>query len=141
MGKHHAVILDEQSFNPDDLDLSGLLTLVDSWGRHLATSVDQRFKRLENATIAIANKVVFDKELLEKLPQLKIILLTATGMDNIDRDYCQKHGIATKNVIDYCSSSVSQHVFTFILALSTKLMPYQDFTKKGGWTRIKSSPI
>ena len=135
MKKHHAVILDEQSFNPDDLDLSELLKLVDSWDRYLATSVDQRFERLKNATIAIANKVVFDKELLEKLPQLKIILLTATGMDNIDCDYCQKHNIITKNVTDYCSQAVAQHVFTLILALSTKLMSYQNFTKKGDWTR------
>lgn len=135
MIKQHAVILDEQSFNPGDLDLSHLITLVDSWERHLATSTTQRFERLEHATIAIANKIVFDSALLEKLPQLNIILLTATGRDNIDLDYCQQHGIITKNVTDYCSSAVAQHVFTLILALSTQLMAYQDFTKKGEWTR------
>ncbi len=135
MSKHHAVILDEKSFNSGDLDLSNLLKLVDSWDRHLATSTEQRFERLKNATIAIANKVVFDKELLEKLPRLKIILLTATGMDNIDLNYCKNNGIITKNVTDYCSSSVAQHVFSLMLALSTQLISYQDFTKKGGWTR------
>ncbi|HIO91919.1 MAG TPA: D-2-hydroxyacid dehydrogenase [Leucothrix mucor] len=137
MSKHHAVILDETTFNAGDLDLSALIRLVDSWERHPSTTKEQRFERLEQATIAIANKVVFDQALLEKLPKLKIILLTATGMDNVDREYCQQHGIVTKSVTDYCTSTVSQHVFSLILALSTKLIDYQAFTKSGEWSNGK----
>ncbi len=131
----HAVILDEKSFNPGDLDLNALIALNDSWDRYGGTNPEQRLKRLENATIAIANKVVFDAELLKQLPDLKLILLTATGMDNIDRDYCDLHGISYNNVTDYCSGAVSQHVFTLMLALSTQLLPYQEFTKSGDWSR------
>ena len=135
MKNQHAVILDEKSFNPDDLDLSGLIALLSSWERYDSTTPDQKLERLQNATVAIANKVVFDAELLKQLPDLKLILLTATGMDNIDRDYCDSHGIAYNNVTDYCSGAVSQHVFTLMLALSTQLLPYQAFTKSGDWSR------
>lgn len=130
-----AVILDEESFNPGDLDLSGLIALLDNWERYPATKPEQREERLAGKQIAIANKVVFDAPLLEKLPELKAILLTATGMDNVDRDYCKEHGIATYNVTDYCTASVSQHVFSLILALKTQLIPYQNMTRNGDWSR------
>ncbi len=137
MTKQHAVILDEESFNPGDLNMAGLIGLLDSWQRYNATPVEKRLERLQNATIAIANKVVFDADLLKQLPNLKLILLTATGMDNIDRDYCDAHGITYKNVTDYCTGAVSQHVFTLILALATQLIPYSTFAKSGEWSRSK----
>ena len=61
---NHAVILDEKSFNPGDLNLDNLIALLDSWQRYDKTSSEQRFERLENATIAIANKVVLIKRCL-----------------------------------------------------------------------------
>ena len=136
--KNHAVILDEESFNPGDLDLTELISLLDSWDRYPSTRPDQRLERLQNATIAIANKVVFDADLLKQLPHLELILLTATGLDNVDRDYCEKHNIAYYNVSDYCTSAVSQHVFALMLALSTQLIPYNDFCKNGLWSRSGS---
>lgn len=132
---NHAVILDEKSFNSGDLNLDGLIALNDSWERYDSTSPDQRLERLQNATIAIANKVVFDADLLKQLPDLKLILLTATGMDNVDRDYCDANDIAFYNVTDYCTAAVSQHVFSLILALSTQLISYNKFSKNGNWSQ------
>lgn len=136
--KNHAVILDEQSFNPGDLDLTPLISQLNSWDQYGATSTDQRLERLQNANIAIANKVIFDADLLKQLPELKLILLTATGMDNVDRDYCKQHGIAFYNVSDYCTGAVSQHVFALILALSTQLISYNNFCKNGNWSQSGS---
>ena len=133
--KNKAIVLDEKSFNPGDLDLSGLYDLLDDWTIYQGTSHEQRFERLEDATITIINKVVLDQTLLEKLPKLKLILLTATGMDNVDLEYCKQHSITVNNVTDYCTASVSQHVFSLILALTTQLFPYQQLTKSGDWSR------
>jgi len=133
--KHHAVVLDEKSFNPGDLDLSGLYALLDNWEIHEGTSPEQRFERLENADIVITNKLVLDQLLLEKLPKLKLILLTATGMDNVDLEFCKQQGITVNNVTDYCTASVSQHVFSLILALTTQLLKYQTLTTNGDWSR------
>jgi glycerate dehydrogenase len=130
-----AVVLDEKSFNPGDLDLSGLYALLGNWTIHEGTSPEQRLERLEGADIVIANKVVLDQPLLENLPKLKLILLTATGMDNVDLAFCEQQGITVNNVTDYCTASVSQHVFSLILALSTQLFSYQKLTKSGDWSR------
>ena len=56
-------------------------------------------------------------------------------MDNVDLDACKEKNIAAFNVSDYCTPSVSQHVFALILALSTKLIPYQTMTRNGEWSR------
>jgi len=138
MTKQQGVILDEESFNPGDLKMDGLISLLDSWQRYNATPSNKRLERLQNATIAIANKVVFDADLLKQLPKLKLILLTATGMDNIDRDYCDAHGIAYKNVTDYCTASVSQHVSRDILSFLVKgfVTTFAPIIKSGAFSAI-----
>ncbi|MCK5813643.1 MAG: D-2-hydroxyacid dehydrogenase [Cocleimonas sp.] len=133
-----AAILDEATFNANDLNLDSLLNLVKYWHRYPSTTVAQRPEHLANIHIAVTNKVVFDKPLLESLPELKLILLTATGMDNVDRDTCKALGIAVFNVTNYCTTSVAQHVFSLILALSRQLIPYQNMTKTGDWSRSEN---
>lgn len=135
MNNYKAAILDETSFNPGDLDLTNLLTLNSHWQRYDSTTKEQRLERLQNIQIAVANKVVFDKEILTQLPDLKVILLTATGMDNVDLDYCKTHQISVYNLSDYGTPSVSQHVFSLLLALSTSLNAYQTMTRNGQWSQ------
>ena len=133
----NAVILDETSFNPGDLDLTNLLELNKNWQRYDSTTKDQRLERLQNMHIAVANKVVFDGEVLAQLPELKVILLTATGLDNIDLEYCQANDISVYNVSDYGTASVSQHVFSLLLALATSLNDYQTMTRNGEWSKCE----
>lgn len=137
MHNYNALILDETSFNADDLDLTNLLKLNDNWQRYDLTTKEQRLERLKNVHIAVANKVLFDSDLLAQLPDLKVILLTATGMDNVDIDYCKAHNISTYNVSDYCTPALSQHVFTLMLALSTNLNAYQTMTRNGEWSKAE----
>ena len=135
MNNLNATILDETSFNNNsDLDLTALLALNKNWTRYDKTNKEQRLERLQNIHIVVANKVVFDHELLEQLPDLKVILLTATGMDNVDRDYCNANGIEFYNVTDYCTPSLAQHVFTLILSLATSINAYQKVTRNGEWS-------
>lgn len=135
MNEYNAVILDETSFNPGDLDLSNLLALNKNWQRYDSTTKEQRLERLKNVHIAVANKIVFDSALLAQLPDLKLILLTATGMDNVDLEYCKERDISVYNVSDYGTPSVSQHVFSLLLALTTSLNSYQTMTRNGDWSK------
>ncbi len=132
---YRVAILDETTVNPGDLDLSELIELANDCQRYPNTNAEQRLERLEGIDVAIANKVVFDRDLLTQCTDLKAILLTATGMDNVDLEACKELGIAAYNVTDYGTASVSQHVFTLILALSTSLNAYQSMTRDGGWAK------
>jgi glycerate dehydrogenase len=131
----NAALLDEATFNANDLQLDPLFHLVKQWKRYPFTTEEQRISHLAGINIAVSNKVVFDAPLLENLPDLKVILLTGTGKDNVDLETCQQQGIAVYNVTDYCTASVAQHVFSLILALSTNLIAYQHMTKTGEWTQ------
>lgn len=128
-----AVMLDEASFTLGDLDLSALLEQVQNWRRYPATEPAQREARLKDARIAVINKVKLDEKLLARLPTLKLILLTATGTDNVDLGACRERGIVVCNVSDYGTPSVSQHVMSLILALSTSLLNYAHETRSGAW--------
>jgi len=135
MLEHRGVMLDEQSYTLGDLDLTALITQLDDWVRYPATTDAQRYERLEYASIAVINKVRLDAQLIASLPHLKLILLTATGTDNVDLGACRARGITVCNVGDYGTPSVAQHVFSLILALSTSLLDYVSETTSGAWSQ------
>ena len=135
MNSHYGVLLDETSYNLGDLDLEPMLSQLEHWDRYAATEPPLRRERLERATIVVINKVRLDEALIEQLPQLRLVLITATGTDNVDLQACRERGITVCNVEDYCTASVAQHVFALILALATSLPEYMRETVSGDWTR------
>lgn len=74
------------------------------------------------------------KEVLEKFPHLKYIATRSTGFDHIDLDYCKEKGIIVSNVPAYGVHSVAEHTFALILALSQKIIPSVERTRKGDFT-------
>ena len=134
MKSHYAVMLDEATFTSGDLELSALVNQVDRWDRYPSTAVEQRLERLQNASIVLTNKVRLDAEILSSLPKLQLILLTGTGTNHIDLVSCQARGITVCNVTGYGTSSIAQHVFTLLLALSTNLLNYVNETTSGAWS-------
>lgn len=74
------------------------------------------------------------KELLAKLPNLKHITTRSTGYDHIDLAYCTQKGITVCNVPEYGTHTVAEHTFTLILALSRKLIPSVERTKRGDFS-------
>ena len=48
---------------------------------------------LAQATIAICNKVALRAEALSQLPNLRLIAVAATGVDNVDLAFCRSHNI------------------------------------------------
>lgn len=75
-----------------------------------------------------------DRSVLERLPKLRLIATRSTGVDHIDLDYCDEHGIAVKNVPTYGESTVAEHVFALLLALSHHVIDAVDRTRKGDFS-------
>ena len=105
---------------------------------HETTLPQETALRLQEATIAITNKVKIGKEVMEACPKLKLICITATGMDNIDLEAAKALGIEVKNVAGYSTHSVAQHTFALVLELLTHVSYYDGFVKDDGWVQ---SPI
>lgn len=73
------------------------------------------------------------KEVLEKMPKLKLIVTRSMGFDHIDLSYCKRKGITVCNVPNYGANTVAEHTFALILALSRNLIPSIERTRRGNF--------
>lgn len=62
-----------------------------------------------------------NKDIINKLPNLKLIATRSTGFDHIDVDYCKAKNIVVSNVPEYGSSTVAEHTFALLLNLTRKI--------------------
>ena len=131
----HGVFLDADTVDPGDLDLGGLHALPVSWVTFGTTSLDKTAARIKNATVVIVNKVMLDRQHLVGAPKLQLVVIAATGTNNIDQSAARELGITVCNVRNYGTPSVVQHVFALILALTTRLPQYQNAISEGRWQR------
>lgn len=95
-----------------------------NWIEYDRTTAEETFERSKEADIIITSKVIFDREMLSRLPKLKLIAITATGTNNIDTVAAKELGIAVKNVTGYSSVTVPEHVLGMIFALKHSLVGY-----------------
>src|SRR5262245_35239046 len=107
------------------------------WIEYLETEVAETVSRLQRATIVISNKLPLRKEALAQLPQLKLIAVAPTGVDNIDLDYCRKHKIAVCNTRGYAVDSLPEHALMLMLALRRNLIAYREDVNAGRWREAK----
>jgi len=107
-----------------------------TWREYPVTHAAQVEERLRDASIAITNKVPLRAATLQRLPQLKLIAVAATGYDVIDIDYCKGHGIAVANIRNYAVHTVPEHTFTLITALRRNLLAYRQDVERGRWQQV-----
>jgi glycerate dehydrogenase len=103
------------------------------WEEHAQTVEQMVADRLAGATVAITNKVPIRRATLEKLPDLKLITMAATGYDVIDIDACRERGVAVANIRNYAVHTVPEHSFAMIFALRRNLIAYRDDVLRGRW--------
>ncbi|AFI03739.1 D-2-hydroxyacid dehydrogenase [Helicobacter cetorum] len=99
------------------------------------TLANEVLERSKEAEILVLNKVVLNRELLKKLPKLKLICITATGMDNVDLKSAKELGIEVKNVSAYSTESVAQHTLACALSLLGRLSYYDNYCKSGEYSQ------
>lgn len=129
------VVLDHASLSPEDLDWRGFEALGLELVCHSGTAKAEVASHLADAAIAVTNKVVIDAAVMAECPTLKLICVTATGTNNIDREAARARGIAVCNAQGYATPSVVQHTWSLILALTTRLSDYQAAIARGDWVR------
>lgn len=129
------VMLDRDSLHPADLEFGGLAATLDDWQWHPATAVPELAERLAGCTVVVTNKVPLDAAAIAAAPELRLICVAATGVDNIDLDAARARGIPVCNVRNYGTAAVGQHVFALLLALATRWHEYAADVRAGDWSR------
>lgn len=73
-------------------------------------------KDCEILSVFIASKV--SKEVLDSLPNLRLVVTRSTGFDHINLEECKKRKIRVCNVPTYGENSVAEHAFALLLSIS-----------------------
>ncbi|MCF8346430.1 MAG: D-2-hydroxyacid dehydrogenase [Bacteroidales bacterium] len=102
------------------------------------TPPGQVVERCMGKEIVITNKVAIEAEMMDQLPDLKLICIAATGIDNIDLEYAKKRGVQVKNVVNYSTDSVAQLTFTMLLHLVNRPFYYDNYVKSGAYAKSHS---
>ena len=91
--------------------------------------------RVCGAHIVITNKVVISADIIADNPQLELIAVSATGVNNVDIGAAKAAGIAVCNVRAYGNESVAEHAFMLMIALMRNLPAYQRDVAAGLWEK------
>lgn len=121
------VFLDVKTIG-EDIDLSGFDALGEVVKYPFSTP-EQALERTEDADVIILNKVEINEKSIGNAKNLKLVCVTATGTNNLDKEYLAERGIAWRNVAGYSTESVAQHTFALLFYLLEKLRYYDDYVK------------
>lgn len=121
------VFLDAKSIG-EDIDLSGYDQLGEVVRYPYSTSEEAR-ERTRDADVIILNKTEINEQSIGEADKLKLVCVTATGTNNLDKAYLAERGIEWRNVAGYSTESVAQHTFALLFYLMEKLRYYDDYVK------------
>ena len=125
-------VLDGYTVNPGDnpwteLEKLGELTVYDR------TEQDQIVERSIDAEIIMINKTVLTEKTISSLPNLKYIVVLATGYNAVDINAARACGVTVSNIPAYSPPSVAQHVFAMLLDFANKVSLHDNAVKNGEW--------
>jgi glycerate dehydrogenase len=131
-----AIFLDYASVSfRGDLDPAPLHEVLPGLELREHSSQQQVAGLVGDAEVVLVNKLRIDRKAIAASPRLKLILLAATGTNNVDLEAARERGIAVCNLQDYCTSSVVQHVMGLLLLLTQRLREYDALVRSGAWQR------
>lgn len=129
------VFLDRKTIG-EDLDLSGFNRFgeVVMYDFSMPEEVPERVK---DADVIVLNKTRIDENTVGEAPKLKLVCVTATGTNNLDKDFLVRRGIEWRNVAGYSTETVAQHTFALLFYLFEHLGYYDEYVKSGKYAGDK----
>ena len=121
------VFLDAKTIG-DDIDLTGFDALGEVIKYEFSTPQEAR-ERSKDADVLVLNKVLIDEQSIGEAEHLKLVCVTATGTNNLDKEYLAERGIEWRNVAGYSTETVAQHTFALLFYLLEKLHYYDGYVK------------
>ncbi|MCR5416997.1 MAG: D-2-hydroxyacid dehydrogenase [Pseudobutyrivibrio sp.] len=121
------VFLDRKTIG-EDIDLDGFKKFGEVVTYDYST-VEEAAERTKDADIIVLNKVTVNESTIKDAKNLKLVCVTATGTNNLDKDYLALRGIEWRNVAGYSTEAVAQHTFTLALNLLEHISYYDDYVK------------
>ena len=130
-----AVFLDYASLDQNDLDTSALSSAFTELQLFASTDASEVLARVRDADVIISNKVIIDAATMQHCAKLKLILISATGTNNIDLEQARQQGIVVCNCQGYGTAAVAQHTLMLMLNLATSCLQYDRAVQQGEWNK------
>jgi lactate dehydrogenase-like 2-hydroxyacid dehydrogenase len=73
--------------------------------------------------------------LMKQLPNLKLVACFGVGVDAIDLDYCNEHGIAVSNTPEVLSEDVADLALALLLGAIRQVPQADRFVREGQWLK------
>ena len=122
------VFLDVKTIG-EDIDLSAFDALGEVVKYDFSTPEEAR-ERTRDAEVIVLNKVEINEASIGEAKNLKLVCVTATGTNNLDKEYLAEKGIAWRNVAGYSTETVAQHTFAMLFYLMEHLPYYDTYVKE-----------
>ncbi len=103
--------------------------------RYDSSTPEEAKERVKDIDVLLINKVLVNRELIDAAPNLKLICIAATGVNNIDVEYAASKGIPVRNVAGYSTDSVVQTTFMHMLSLVGGAPYFDESVKSGSYSR------
>ena len=103
--------------------------------RYENSTPEEARERVKDLDVLLINKVMVDRQLIDSAPNLKLICIAATGVNNIDVEYAASKGIPVRNAVGYSTDSVVQATYMHILSLVGGAPYFDDSVKTGSYSR------
>lgn len=122
------VFLDVKTLG-EGIDLSPFDRLGDVTKYAFSTPEETKL-RTRDADVIIVNKVPINENTVGEAHNLKLVCVTGTGTNILDKPYLESRNIAWRNVAGYSTRSVAQHTFAMLFYLLENLKYYDDYVKE-----------
>ncbi|WP_243348855.1 D-2-hydroxyacid dehydrogenase [Parabacteroides sp. FAFU027] len=122
------------AYSVGDVDMTAISRLGE-YVQYETTQPSQVIERCADADVVITNKVKLMQPELDALPNLKLICIAATGMNNVDLSHAAIKGIPVKNVANYSTDSVAELTLSLVMGLVQSTGYYDRYVKSGEYGR------
>ncbi|WP_350657245.1 NAD(P)-dependent oxidoreductase [Psychrobacter sp. S1-30-MNA-CIBAN-0213] len=90
-------------------------------------------ERCQDADIMINGSLRIEREVIEALPNLKLIQLLSVGSNHIDKQACEDNDVKVLNAPDFASATVAEHTMMLLLSAMRASIHYHNKVKSGEW--------
>lgn len=101
-----------------------------------AASQDERAELLKDAQCVLVGGAKIDRALLERLPNLELIIRYGVGLDTLDIPAATEHGVLVAHYPDFCQPEVANHALMLLLAVARKLVQHDRSIRSGAYRGV-----
>ncbi|MDR3320548.1 MAG: D-2-hydroxyacid dehydrogenase [Desulfovibrio sp.] len=130
------VVFDGEILNPGDVDW-GPVSDIGELSVYDETPPCKTVERAKDADVLLTNKSPLQRKDIDKLENVKLVCLLATGYNIVDVGAFAEKGVPVCNVVGYGVDDVAQHNMAMLLELCRHVSEHTESVKAGEWKKIK----